>query len=92
MQETFKNISIFILFLLCILLWNAAKEEWLVTYFRFSHGRTALLLFWSSCVVAIFHLLYHYIGRGPEKLAYITTLLMLLVVSLMVHLDKVSLR
>ncbi|MFH0911205.1 MAG: hypothetical protein V1918_06860 [Planctomycetota bacterium] len=91
MQQTLKHIAIFILFLLAVLLWEGCKG-WLQPYFRFAHGQTALLLFWSTGVVILFHVLYHYLGKCSDKVVYVLALAALVAMGILVSYHKLALR
>ena len=90
MNETFKNVSIFLMFLAAILVWNAAKQH-MYSFFSFDHGPTILLCLWSTCVVIIFHLLYYYFGRTQEKTIYLSTLGTLGVVGALLYYGHIPL-
>ena len=90
MNETFKNIAIFLTFLAGLLLWNQARV-YMKPPFDFQYGTTALLFVWSSGVVILFHALYHYFGKTSEKTTYLTTLGTLLLVGGLVYFQKIPL-
>jgi len=87
MQETFKNVSIFVVFLASLLLWNAARAL-MAPYFDFSYGHTILLCLWSTCVVIIFHLLYYFLLKTRESTIYLSTLATLLAVGGLIYFQK----
>jgi len=72
MQQTIKHICIFLVFCVSILLWDEARAYARHVVPRFH--RDALTLFiWSTMVVAIWHLLFYYLGKSSEKTVYIIT-------------------
>lgn len=90
MRETFKNVSIFIVFITCLLLWDGARGM-LADHFDFRGGKTVLTCIWAVCVVIIFHLLYHFLGKSQEKTIYLSTIFMMILVGGMVYYDKLPL-
>ncbi len=90
MQETFKNVSIFIVFLASLLLWNAA-QAYVRPYFDFRYGGTVLLCLWSTSVIIIFHLLYYFMGRTREATIYLSTVVTLVAVGTLIYLQKLPL-
>ncbi len=91
MNEAFRHISIFAMFVVGVLLWNAARSSF-DHHFRFDYGPAVLLVLWSTGVVALFQLLYHYFGSAPGKVVYIASLLAIIGAGLLIHLDLVPLR
>ncbi|MBN2712450.1 MAG: hypothetical protein JXR97_08490 [Planctomycetes bacterium] len=90
MRETLKNVAVFIVFIVSIILWNSARD-FISPNFDFSHGKTVLLCVWSVCVVIIFHLLYHFLGKSSEKIIYLWTLFSLILTGGLVYFDKIPL-
>lgn len=70
MNETFRHVSVFIVFLSCAIYLEKLRLH-VERYFNFDFGQTVMLLCNATAVVIIFHVLYHYFGRWPEKVAYI---------------------
>jgi magnesium-transporting ATPase (P-type) len=89
MRETFKNVSIFIVFICALLLWGATRRH-LAPYFEFKGGVAALMCVWSVCVVIIFHLIYYFMGKLKEYSIYLATVAVLLVVGALVYFGKVT--
>jgi hypothetical protein len=71
MHQTIKHLCIFLVFLIAVRLWYDARET-LAELFPREIRHTGTILLWSSAVVAIFHLLYHYLGKMNERAIYIT--------------------
>ena len=90
MQETFKNVSIFLVFLASLLLWNEA-QTYLRTHFDFAYGDTVLLCLWSTSVIVLFHLLYYFLGKTRESFIYLSTVATLVAVGALVYFDKLAL-
>jgi predicted membrane protein len=90
MQETFKNVSIFMVFISALIVWNAAKS-YIAPHFDFDYGRTVLMCVWSVCVVIIFHLLYHFLGRAGDKNIYLVTVITLVLMGALVYFQKLPL-
>ena len=90
MQETFKNVAIFIVFLVVLLCWNALRGQ-LQPYFDFRYGHTVLLCLWSTCVVIIFHLLYYLLGKTREPIVYLSTIVTVVTVGALIHFGKLHL-
>jgi hypothetical protein len=88
MHETFKNVSIFIMFVCSIFLWNAAKVG-LSRHFRFDYGEQVLLVLWATGIVVLFHLLYYYFGKGPEKVTYICSGFSALLIGGLLHYNVI---
>lgn len=91
MRETFKNVSVFFVFLAALLLWSQA-QAYLNPYFDFDYGRTVLTLLWSVFVVILFHLLYYFLGKSSEKTIYLSTVFTLIVVGGLVYYQKLPLQ
>lgn len=76
MQQTMKHICIFLVFLVCVYLWKEA-DPYLESYARHlipRQIRNGIVLFiWSTVVVAIWHLLFYYMGKMANKVVYITS-------------------
>ncbi|GEM_PF-3315158 len=77
MHQTLKHIAIFLLFLVTVLLWDRAGGWLERSFFAFRYGKTMFLFTWATCVVILFHLLYHYLGRCGEKTVYLVALVVL---------------
>lgn len=90
MNETFKHVSIFLIFLFCCIYLNELGDL-LADNFRFDFGGTVLLLCRSTAVVIMFHVLYHYFGRWPEKVAYICAGVIIGLTIALVKFDVLSL-
>ena len=84
MNESFKHISIFVIFL-CSALYLNKLRKLADRYFEFDFGDTALLFCYSTLTVIVFHLLYHYFGRWPEKVAYILSSLIVILTVILAH-------
>lgn len=90
MNDTFKHVSIFVVFLTCAIYLDRLRA-YVERSFRFDFGETVLLLCWSTAVVIMFHLLYHYFGRWPEKVAYILAFAMVALTITLVRFNVISL-
>lgn len=77
MQQTIKHICIFMIFCTCVLLWDEARAYSRHILPRF-HREGMTLFIWSTVVVAIWHLLFHYLGSISERAVYIITLVAVL--------------
>lgn len=84
MNETFKHVSIFVIFLIGAIFLNILNNE-VKSYFDFDFGKTTLLLIWSTSIVVMFHILYHYFKQWPEKVAYITVLVLIALIGGLSH-------
>jgi hypothetical protein len=75
-EQTIKHISIFLVFLVCVYLWKEG-EPYINSYAKhlipMSFRKATILFFWSTMVVAIWHLLFFYMGKMSNKAAYITS-------------------
>jgi small-conductance mechanosensitive channel len=80
MQQTIKHICIFLVFLVAAFLWDDARPT-LESYARhlIPRGIRKGFVFatWATLLVAIWHLLYYYLGRISDRAIYITTLVVL---------------
>lgn len=90
MQQTLKHVAIFVLFLVGLLFWNAVRDFG-ADYFDFRYGETALLLLWSTCVVILFHLLFHYFSKVSDRVTYTATVAALLLAGGLVYTDHLGL-
>lgn len=90
MHETFKNVSIFIMFIVSVILSSAAKP-YLIKYFSFHHGQTVFTCLWACCMVIFFHLLFYYFGTRQEKTIYFSALFAVLVLGGLVYFRQVAL-
>lgn len=88
MNETFRNVSIFIIFIMSLFLWNAARAE-LVPYFKFDYGKSVLLVLWSTGVLVLFHVLYHYLSKTSEQVVYICMGLVVVGVGCLLHYNVI---
>jgi hypothetical protein len=88
LHQTLKNVCIFILFLIAVLLWDDARPHLRSIIPRFH--RAALTLFlWSTGVVILFHALYVYAGKCGARAVYIIT--GLATVAAMIYYDLIDL-
>ena len=90
MQETFKNVSIFIVFLASLLLWNVA-QAYVRPYFAFQYGSTILIYLWTVSVIIIFNLLYYFVSRSGVSAIYLSTVITLVAVGVLIYLQKLPL-
>ncbi len=76
MNQTIKHICIFLVFLVCVYFWKEA-EPFFMDYAKHVIPRqirtTCMLFFWSTMVVAIWHLLFFYMGKMSDKVVYLTS-------------------
>lgn len=91
MNETFKHVSVFIVFLSCAIYLDKLRA-YVERFFNFDFGDTALLLCNSTAVVILFHVLYHYFGRWPEKVAYILAGVMVALTLILMNFDVLHLK
>lgn len=74
MEQTIKHICIFLVFLVGVYLWKEA-EPYLNSYAKhiipMSFRKTTILFFWSTMIVAIWHLLFFYMGKMSNRSVYI---------------------
>ncbi len=91
MNETFKHVSIFIVFLSCAIYLDKLRI-FVSGYFNFDFGQTVMLLCDSTAVVILFHVLYHYFGRWPEKVAYILAAVMVALTLILMHFKVLHLN
>ncbi len=90
MNETFKHVSIFLIFLFSCIYLNLLGRL-LSDNFRFDFGDTILMLCQSTAVVILFHVLYHYFGKWPEKVSYICAGAIIALTISLVKFDVLSL-
>ncbi len=87
MNETFRNVSIFIIFVMSLFVWNFVQDL-LIPYFKFDYGRSVLMVVGATGVLVIFHLLYYYLSKAPEKIVYLTTLFVVILIGCLLHYHK----
>ena len=91
MRQTFKHISIFVIFLVGAifldLLQNCLKGS-----FDFKYGLVLLMLLWSVSIVIVFNLLFHYFGNWPEKVSYICAAIAVILLLLLVEFNAVDIN
>ena len=78
MRQTLKHICIFLVFLLAMLLWSDARpyvER--LTPRLFAYRETLTIFIWTTAVVAIFHLLFYYLGKLSDRAVYIISAILL---------------
>lgn len=90
-QEPFKHVSIFAMFVVAVLLFNALRIE-LRPHFRFDFGDAVLMVLWATGVVALFQLLYHYFGQQSDKITYLCTIASIVLTGFLVHYDMIPLQ
>ncbi len=91
MAQTFKHVSIFIIFLVAAIFLDMLQRQ-LTGYFDFQFGVTALMLAWSVAIVIVFNLLFHYFGKWPEKVSYIAATIALIVLILLAHFKAIDIN
>ena len=91
MNDTFRHVSVFIVFLSCAIYLDKLRAV-VEKNFNFDFGDTALLLCNATATVILFHLLYHYFGRWPEKVAYILAGVMVALTIILVHTNVLHLK
>lgn len=90
MHETFKNVSVFVVFVCCMIAGVALREQ-LKGYFDFEYGKTVLLCLYGIAGIVVFHLLYHFLGKSQEKTIYISTLLTIVTMGGLIYFDRLPL-
>ena len=69
MNETFKHVAVFAIFLLAVLLLSLVEGQ-VRDFFGFKLGKAALLAVWATAVVIVFQLVNHFIGARPPAVVY----------------------
>jgi hypothetical protein len=91
MRETFRNVSIFIVFVMALILWDVARRH-MASEFDFRFGRTTLMCLWSVGVLILFHLLYHFLGRAGERVVYLSTVVSAMAMAGLLYFNMIALR
>lgn len=91
MRQTFKHISIFIVFLVGAVFLDLLQNA-LTGYFDFRYGLVVLMLLWSVTIVITFNLLFHYFGNWPEKVSYICAVIAMILLLLLVEFDTIDIN
>ena len=88
MHQTLKNVCIFFMFLMAVVLLDYLKNR-LGRFIRFDYGETTMLLVWAVGYIILFHALYHYLGKQSHTIVYILTSTLGLVFWALVHFHAI---
>ena len=91
MNQTFKHVAIFVIFLVCAIFLDLLQHH-LTGYFDFRFGVTVLMLLWSVTIIIVFNLLFHYFGKWPEKVSYICSIVAIIAVLLLAHFKAIDIN
>lgn len=91
MSQTFKHVSIFIIFLVIAVFLDLLQKQ-VSGYFDFKFGVTVLMLLWSVTIVIVFNLLFHYFGKWPEKVSYICASVAMIILLLLAHFKAIDIN
>lgn len=91
MAQTFKHVSIFIIFLVSAIFLDLLQKQ-LKGLFHFKFGVTTLMLLWSVTIVIVFNLLFHYFGKWPEKVSYICAVIAIVIVLLLAQFGAIDIN
>lgn len=89
MNETFKHVAIFAVFLLCVLFLSQVEGQ-IRDFFNFKLGKAALLAVWATAVVVIFQLVNYYLASRSSAVIYGIAAGMLSLLGLLTKLDVVK--
>jgi len=88
LHGTLKNVCIFICFLVAVLFWYYEGKPHLGDILPSFHNKTMTIWIWATAVVAVFHLLYHYMSKCNARAVYIITAVVTLIS--MIFFDQID--